>query len=182
MLCKHLQSHWASYARQLPLAHPSSCVTRLLLLGTRRLCRCVHNARLDAPTTPRLKPRRSSLWRTRIATQPSPTPHYATLKGDTSKCLSPLPHLLSSSSAPCPKPRTSWAFSHMPDEDRETRYYNQRTGKDERQLRLNILQTLRRRATVSRGVVPEHPRWSTYGRFSSKLALRPRRIRGSAVA
>ncbi|OWT42367.1 BED zinc finger domain-containing protein [Pochonia chlamydosporia 170] len=33
--------------------------------------------------------------------------------------------------ASCAKPRTSWIFSHMPDEDIETRYYNQRTGKEE---------------------------------------------------
>ena len=51
--------------------------------------------------------------------------------GAMSKCLSPLPHLLSSSSTFCPKPRVSWVFSHMPDEDKETRYYNQRTGKEE---------------------------------------------------
>ncbi|KAI8396562.1 hypothetical protein FOFC_21110 [Fusarium oxysporum] len=29
------------------------------------------------------------------------------------------------------KPRTSWIFSHMPDEEIETRYYNERTGKEE---------------------------------------------------
>ncbi|KAL6406027.1 putative Transposase-like protein [Ilyonectria robusta] len=29
------------------------------------------------------------------------------------------------------KPRTSWVFSHMPDEEMETRYYNPRTGKEE---------------------------------------------------
>ncbi|OAQ58045.2 ribonuclease H-like protein [Pochonia chlamydosporia 170] len=33
--------------------------------------------------------------------------------------------------ASCAKPRTSWIFSHMPDEDIETRYYNQRTRKEE---------------------------------------------------
>ncbi|RKK07528.1 hypothetical protein BFJ65_g17733 [Fusarium oxysporum f. sp. cepae] len=29
------------------------------------------------------------------------------------------------------KPRASWIFSHMPDEEIETRYYNERTGKEE---------------------------------------------------
>lgn len=35
------------------------------------------------------------------------------------------------STTSCAKPRTSWVFSHMPDEEMETRYYNQRTGKEE---------------------------------------------------
>ena len=47
----------------------------------------------------------------------------------TSQCESSRPR--SASTTPCAKPRTSWVFSHMPDEDRETRYFNQRTGKEE---------------------------------------------------
>lgn len=35
------------------------------------------------------------------------------------------------SSVSSTKPRTSWVFSHMPDEDIETRYYNERTRKEE---------------------------------------------------
>ena len=47
----------------------------------------------------------------------------------TSPCESPSPSPVCT--GPYPKPRTSWVFSHMPDEDREARYYNQRTGKEE---------------------------------------------------
>ncbi|RKK76034.1 hypothetical protein BFJ71_g17028 [Fusarium oxysporum] len=46
-----------------------------------------------------------------------------------SKCLSSRPRTVSTTSST--KPRTSWVFSHMPDEEVETRYYNQRTGKEE---------------------------------------------------
>ncbi|KAL3584764.1 hypothetical protein FPOAC2_14545 [Fusarium poae] len=46
-----------------------------------------------------------------------------------SKCLSSQPRTVSTTSST--KPRTSWVFSHMPDEEVETRYYNQRTGKEE---------------------------------------------------
>ncbi|KID80838.1 transposase-like protein [Metarhizium guizhouense ARSEF 977] len=46
----------------------------------------------------------------------------------TSQCESSRPRSASTASS---KPRTSWVFSHMPDEERETRYYNQRTGKEE---------------------------------------------------
>ncbi|KAF4332994.1 ribonuclease H [Fusarium beomiforme] len=35
------------------------------------------------------------------------------------------------STASSTKPRTSWVFSNMPNEEIETRYYNQRTGKEE---------------------------------------------------
>lgn len=47
----------------------------------------------------------------------------------TSQCQSSRPRTASATS--CTKPRTSWVFSHMPDEEIETRYYNQRTGKEE---------------------------------------------------
>ncbi|KAG8664959.1 uncharacterized protein FPOAC1_012936 [Fusarium poae] len=46
-----------------------------------------------------------------------------------SKCLSSQPRTVSTTSST--KPRTLWVFSHMPDEEVETRYYNQRTGKEE---------------------------------------------------
>ncbi|CEJ92863.1 Putative Transposase-like protein [[Torrubiella] hemipterigena] len=47
----------------------------------------------------------------------------------TSQCQSWRPDTLSTTSTP--KPRTSWVFSHMPDWDIETRYYSQRSGKEE---------------------------------------------------
>ncbi|KAM4056269.1 hypothetical protein HRG_014616 [Hirsutella rhossiliensis] len=45
----------------------------------------------------------------------------------TTECQSSQPRTASIN--PSAKPRTSWVFSHMPDEDIETKYYNQRTGK-----------------------------------------------------
>ncbi|KAM4061467.1 hypothetical protein HRG_013155 [Hirsutella rhossiliensis] len=47
----------------------------------------------------------------------------------TTECQSSQPRTASIN--PSAKPRTSWVFSHMPDEDIETKYYNQRTGKEE---------------------------------------------------
>jgi hypothetical protein len=50
-------------------------------------------------------------------------------ESQTSQCQSLRPR--TASAASCAKPRTSWVFSHMPDEEIETRYYNQRTEKEE---------------------------------------------------
>ncbi|KJZ74134.1 hypothetical protein HIM_05666 [Hirsutella minnesotensis 3608] len=50
-------------------------------------------------------------------------------ESQTSQCQSSRPRTASTTSSA--KPRTSWVFSHMPDEEVETRYYNQRTGKEE---------------------------------------------------
>ncbi|KAM6513532.1 hypothetical protein FALCPG4_18958 [Fusarium falciforme] len=50
-------------------------------------------------------------------------------QSQTPKCQSSRPRTASTTSST--KPRTSWVFSHMPDEEMETRYYNPRTGKEE---------------------------------------------------
>ncbi|KAL6406276.1 hypothetical protein AUP68_10447 [Ilyonectria robusta] len=50
-------------------------------------------------------------------------------ESQTSNCQSSRPRTVSRTSLA--KPRTSWIFSHIPDEEIETRYYNQQTGKEE---------------------------------------------------
>ena len=138
-LCKRLQSEWSFYARSPLRAHPFSCRTLLLLLETWRLCRYVHSTfyntvsmpqqRLDfTPTSRRFTPAQSN---SDLALSNSPLRDSD--EGDERRVQVPITIAppISSSSAPCLKPRTSWVFSHMPDEDRETRYYNQRTGKRE---------------------------------------------------